>query len=155
MTENVIHAIKIVSNQLSRKMNKFAKQFGLTGVQIQIIDYLNHLPQNQFVYQKDVEHEFNIRRSTATSVLQKMEENQLIMRNVSPSDSRIKIISALPKAEELQPQISQFLAETNTDLLNSISTFQRRGFLKALNKISNELTTEEKKEYKNETEHRL
>lgn len=155
MTENIIHAIKIVSNQLSRKMNKFAKQFGLTGVQIQIIDYLNHLPQNQFVYQKDVEHEFNIRRSTATSVLQKMEENQLIMRNVSPSDSRIKIISALPKAEELQPQISQFLAETNTDLLNSISTFQRRGFLKALNKISNELTTEEKKEYKNETEHRL
>ncbi|MBI0107048.1 MarR family winged helix-turn-helix transcriptional regulator [Bombilactobacillus mellis] len=155
MTENVIHAIKIVSNQLSRKMNKFAKKFGLTGVQIQIIDYLNHLPQNQFVYQKDVEHEFNIRRSTATSVLQKMEENQLIMRNVSPSDSRIKIISALPKAEELQPQISQFLAETNTDLLNSISTFQRRGFLKALNKISNELTTEEKKEYKNETEHRL
>ena len=136
-------------------MNKFAKKFGLTGVQIQIIDYLNHLPQNQFVYQKDVEHEFNIRRSTATSVLQKMEENQLIMRNVSPSDSRIKIISALPKAEELQPQISQFLAETNTDLLNSISTFQRRGFLKALNKISNELTTEEKKEYKNETEHRL
>ncbi len=155
MTENIIHAIKIVSNQLSRKMNKFAKKFGLTGVQIQIIDYLNHLPQNQFVYQKDVEHEFNIRRSTATSVLQKMEENQLIMRNVSPSDSRIKIISALPKAEELQPQISQFLAETNTDLLNSISTFQRRGFLKALNKISNELTTEEKKEYKNETEHRL
>lgn len=155
MTENVIHAIKIVSNQLSRKMNKFAKKFGLTGVQIQIIDYLNHLPQNQFVYQKDVEHEFNIRRSTATSVLQKMEENQLIMRNVSPSDSRIKIISALPKAEELQPQISQFLAETNTDLLNSISTFQRRGFLKALNKISNVLTTEEKKEYKNETEHRL
>lgn len=155
MTENVIHAIKIVSNQLSRKMNKFAKKFGLTGVQIQIIDYLNHLPQNQFVYQKDVEHEFNIRRSTATSVLQKMEENQLIMRNVSPSDSRIKIISALPKAEELQPQISQFLAETNTDLLNSISTFQRRGFLKALNKISNELTTEEKKEYKNETEHSL
>lgn len=155
MTENVIHAIKIVSNQLSRKMNKFAKKFGLTGVQIQIIDYLNHLPQNQFVYQKDVEHEFNIRRSTATSVLQKMEENQLIMRNVSPSDSRIKIISALPKAEELQPQISQFLSETNTELLNSISTFQRRGFLKALNKISNELTTEEKKEYKNETEHRL
>lgn len=155
MTENVIHAIKIVSNQLSRKMNKFAKKLGLTGVQIQIIDYLNHLPQNQFVYQKDVEHEFNIRRSTATSVLQKMEENQLIMRNVSPSDSRIKIISALPKAEELQPQISQFLAETNTDLLNSISTFQRRGFLKALNKISNELTTEEKKEHKNETEHHL
>ena len=136
-------------------MNKFDKKFGLTGVQIQIIDYLNHLPQNQFVYQKDVEHEFNIRRSTATSVLQKMEENQLIMRNVSPSDSRIKIISALPTAEELQPQISQFWAETNTDLLNSISTFQRRGFLKALNKISNELTTEEKKEYKNETEHRL
>lgn len=153
MTENIIHEIKIVSNQLSRKMNKFAKKFGLTGVQIQIIDYLNHLPQNQFVYQKDVEHEFNIRRSTATSVLQKMEENQLIMRNVSPSDSRIKIISALPKAEELQPQISQFLAEANIDLLNSISTFQRRGFLKALNKISNELTTEEKKENKNETEY--
>lgn len=156
MTENIIHLIKIVSNQLSRKMNKFAKQFGLTGVQIQIIDYLNHLPQNQFVYQKDIEREFNIRRSTATSVLQKMEENQLIMRNVSPSDSRIKIISALPKAEEIQPQISEFLAATNTELLNSISTFQRRGFLKALDKISTELAAEEKKEHNNnDTEHPL
>ncbi|RHW46345.1 MarR family transcriptional regulator [Bombilactobacillus bombi] len=154
MTENIIHLIKIVSNQLSRKMNKFAKQFGLTGVQIQIIDYLNHLPQNQFVYQKDIEREFNIRRSTATSVLQKMEENQLIMRNVSPSDSRIKIISALPKAEEIQPQISEFLAATNAELLNSISTFQRRGFLKAFDKISTELTAEEKKEHNNnDTEH--
>ncbi|MCO6542041.1 MarR family transcriptional regulator [Bombilactobacillus bombi] len=156
MTENIIHLVKIVSNQLSRKMNKFAKQFGLTGVQIQIIDYLNHLPQNQFVYQKDIEREFNIRRSTATSVLQKMEENQLIMRNVSPSDSRIKIISALPKAEEIQPQISEFLAATNTELLNSISTFQRRGFLKALDKISTELAAEEKKEHNNnDTEHPL
>ncbi|WP_181189012.1 MarR family winged helix-turn-helix transcriptional regulator [Bombilactobacillus bombi] len=155
MPENVIHLIKIVSNQLSRKMNKFAKQFGLTGVQIQIIDYLNHLPQNQFVYQKDIEQEFNIRRSTATSVLQKMEENQLIMRNVSPSDSRIKIISALPKAEELQPQISKFLAATNTELLNSISTFQRRGFLKALDKISAELSTDEKKEHEYDAEHHL
>lgn len=156
MTENIIHLVKIVSNQLSRKINKFAKQFGLTGVQIQIIDYLNHLPQNQFVYQKDIEREFNIRRSTATSVLQKMEENQLIMRNVSPSDSRIKIISALPKAEEIQPQISEFLAATNTELLNSISTFQRRGFLKALDKISTELAAEEKKEHNNnDTEHPL
>lgn len=156
MTENIIHLVKIVSNQLSRKINKFAKQFGLTGVQIQIIDYLNHLPQNQFVYQKDIEREFNIRRSTATSVLQKMEENQLIMRNVSPSDSRIKIISALPKAEEIQPQISEFLAATNTELLNSISTFQRRGFLKALDKISTELAAEEKREHNNnDTEHPL
>jgi len=42
--------IKILSNQLSRKINNFAKQFGLTGVQVQIIDYLNHLPKiNLFI----------------------------------------------------------------------------------------------------------
>lgn len=146
MTENIMHMIKILSNQLSRKINNFAKQFGLTGVQVQIIDYLNHLPQNQFVYQKDIEQAFNIRRSTATSVLQKMEENELIVRNVSPSDSRVKVISALPKAEELQPQISQFLESSNAQLLSCLSTLQRHSFLKALEKMPQELAREEKQE---------
>lgn len=140
VTENVMHLIKIVSNQLSRQINHFAKQFGLTGVQIQIIDYLNHLPQNQYVYQKDIEREFNIRRSTATSVLQKMEENELIVRNISPSDSRLKIVSVLPKAEALQPQISHFLDESNEQLLSSLSTFQRHSFIKALEKLPTELS---------------
>ncbi|NVY96526.1 winged helix-turn-helix transcriptional regulator [Lactobacillus sp. DCY120] len=153
MTENVMHMIKIVSNQLSREINNFAKQFGLTGVQLQIIDYINHLPQNQFVYQKDIEREFNIRRSTATSVLQKMEENQLIIRNVSPSDSRIKIISALPKAEEIQPQISRFLETTNEQLLSCLSAFQRRSFIKALEKLPEQIdlmtTKEEDHDHKN------
>ncbi|UQS82091.1 MarR family winged helix-turn-helix transcriptional regulator [Bombilactobacillus folatiphilus] len=135
MTENIMHLIKIVSNQLSRQINHFAKQFGLTGIQIQIIDYLNHLPQNQFVYQRDIEREFNIRRSTATSVLQKMEENQLIVRNVSPSDSRLKIVSVLPKAEALQPQISAFLERSNREILDNLSSLQRRSFIKALEKI--------------------
>lgn len=146
MTENIMHMIKILSNQLSRKINNFAKQFGLTGVQVQIIDYLNHLPQNQFVYQKDIERAFNIRRSTATSVLQKMEENELIVRNVSPSDSRVKVISALPKAEELQPKISQFLESSNAQLLSCLSTLQRHSFLKALEKMPQELAREEKQE---------
>lgn len=139
MTDNIMHMVKVLSNQLSRKMNRFAKQFGLTGVQLQIIDYLNTLPQNQYVYQKDIENEFNIRRSTATSILQKMEENKLIVRNVSPSDSRVKIISVLPKAEKLQPKIVEFLKKSDEEILDCVNVFQRHSFMKALKKIPEQL----------------
>lgn len=139
MTDNIMHMVKVLSNQLSRKMNRFAKQFGLTGVQLQIIDYLNTLPQNQYVYQKDIENEFNIRRSTATSILQKMEENKLIVRNVSPSDSRVKIISVLPKAEKLQPKIVAFLKKSDEEILDCVNVFQRHSFMKALKKIPEQL----------------
>lgn len=120
-------------------------QFKLTGTQIQILDFLNGFAANENVFQKDVEKEFNIRRSTATNILKNMEEKGLIKRTALPSDSRLKIIEVQESGKKIQSEISKFLVATDNKILNSLGAFERRSFIKSLHKIPEKLAESEKK----------
>ena len=65
---------------------------------------LNFLSQNQGrdIYQKDVEAHFNIARSTASKVLNLMEEKGLIHRLSVSHDARLKRIVLTEQALEIQ-----------------------------------------------------
>jgi Transcriptional regulators len=65
---------------------------------------LNFLSQNQGrdIYQKDVEAHFNIARSTASKVLNLMEEKGLIRRLSVSHDARLKRIVLTEQALEIQ-----------------------------------------------------
>ncbi|GKQ43321.1 transcriptional regulator [Companilactobacillus sp. RD055328] len=139
MEESISHSLKVLNNQISRDINTFALQFKLTGTQIQILDFLNGFTANKNVFQKDVEKEFNIRRSTATNILKNMEEKDLIKRTALPSDSRLKIIEVQKSGQDIQREISKFLKETDNSILNKLGAFERRSFIKSLHKISNNL----------------
>ncbi|KRM87987.1 MarR family winged helix-turn-helix transcriptional regulator [Lacticaseibacillus thailandensis] len=69
--------IKHATNQMNQSMDQYAKQFGLTGTQMSIIDFIG---THKRVLQRDIEREFNIQRSTATVALQRMERAALIHR---------------------------------------------------------------------------
>ena len=86
--------IKALNNQIKRVMDSRLGQFapnddGPTGVQGMIIGYL-YYRRDQDVYQRDVEAEFHIRRSTATGILQLLEKKGVIERLPVPSDARLK-----------------------------------------------------------------
>ena len=139
MEESISHLLKVLNNQISRDINTFALQFKLTGTQIQILDFLNSFSDNENVFQKDVEKEFNIRRSTATNILKNMEEKKLIKRTALPSDSRLKIIEVQKSGQDIQREIAKFLQETDEKILGNLGGFEKRGFVKSLHKISNKL----------------
>ena len=52
------------------------------------------------IYQKDVEKEFQIRRSTATGTLQILEKNGFIRREPVKQDARLKKLVPTDKAKE-------------------------------------------------------
>ncbi|MGR3741175.1 MarR family winged helix-turn-helix transcriptional regulator [Companilactobacillus sp. DQM5] len=144
MEESISHLIKVLSNQISRDINTFALQFKLTGTQIQILDFLNNYSANEHVFQKDVEKEFNIRRSTATNILKNMEEKNLIKRTTYSRDSRLKIIEVQKSGKDIQKEISKFLSDTDSKILNSLGAFERRSFIKSLRKIPEKISNEAK-----------
>ena len=144
MSSNVAHLIKVASNEISRSVNEFAAKYNLTGTQVQIIDFLTKLPETAQVYQKDIEAEFNIRRSTATNILKNMEKKELIQRVPAKTDSRLKRIIILPKSLELQSAIDKFMEENDQKILSSLGAFERRGFLHALQKLPEKLQTKHK-----------
>ena len=65
--------IKCLSNMIRRKLDTTfsSPEFdGLTGTQNAMMGYIMDHEETQDIFQKDIEEEFNIRRSSATVMLQ-------------------------------------------------------------------------------------
>ncbi|HIS27749.1 MAG TPA: winged helix-turn-helix transcriptional regulator [Candidatus Pullilachnospira intestinigallinarum] len=73
----------------------------LTMMQSWIIGYL-YENRDQEIFQKDIEANFSIARSTATGILQLMEKKEYIHRETVPYDARLKQVMLTAKGEELQ-----------------------------------------------------
>ena len=72
-------------------------------------------------YQKDVEKEFKISRSTATGLLQNMEKLGYIYREVSEIDSRLKRIVLTNKSIDLHKKVILTFDEIENKLLNGFN----------------------------------
>lgn len=129
MTQDNGRLLKKAANQLNRNFDQFAQQYGLTSMQMAIIDFIGR-HEGRVVTQRDIEHEFNIQRSTATTMLQRMEKKQLIVRQVLKDDARQKQVQLLPDAIKLENVVSQYMLKENERLsmkftYDDIMTFQR------------------------------
>lgn len=105
-------ALQRAQNTLHREVDSYARTLGLTGTQASIIDFLNSAPKNTPKYQRDIEFEFNIRKSTATNILRLMERKDLIIKKTDSQDTRLKEIILTPKAQQLAIEINAFLNQT-------------------------------------------
>mgnify|MGYP002980682515 CR=1 FL=1 len=64
----------------------------MTNMQRHVLHYILLQSMSRDIYQKDVEAEFQIRRSTATGILQLLEKNGFILRKAEDRDARLKKI---------------------------------------------------------------
>jgi DNA-binding MarR family transcriptional regulator len=94
-----------LSNQLRRYADAVTARYGgkrFTGMQSFIIAYLyDRASEGVDVFQKDIEREFYIGRSTASGILSLMEKNGLVTRIGVPQDARLKKLGLTPKAEQI------------------------------------------------------
>ena len=74
--------IQVLSHQMKRKscVNSMINDDGLTTMQKHVLKFLLLETLHKVVYQKDIEEEFQIRKSTATVMLQLLEKNGFIVR---------------------------------------------------------------------------
>ena len=87
-------------------MDAYAAQYGLTGTQMSIIDFLG---ESQDRTQRDIEMEFDIRPSTTTKILQRMEASGLVAAKRDPRDGRQRIIAPTAKARDLQKAVRAYI----------------------------------------------
>ena len=76
-------------------------------------------------YQKDVESEFKISRSTATGLLQNMEKLGYLYREVSEVDSRLKRIVLTKKSIELHKKVMMTFDQIEERLLTGFSEVEK------------------------------
>lgn len=134
--------LKAANNMIRRKMEViFAQQDGyeLNGMQGPLLGYLYHKSRNGDVYQKDVEREFRIRRSTATVMLQSLEQKGYLVRVASTEDARLKRILLTEKAIRHHDLIEEQIRIFNRELEAGLTEEEKEIFLRILDKMMQNL----------------
>ena len=95
-----VHMLDIALRREMEKHSDISILDDVTGTNGHIIMFLSH-HQNDDIYQKDLETEFCITRSTVSRVLSLMEQKGFITRNGVESDARLKKICLTPKSLQI------------------------------------------------------
>ena len=141
MRRIVGYEIKTLENLITRKILMTAKDAGypaLTTVQIRIMRYL-FLNKDKEIYQKDIEKNFVVRRSTASGIIDTMEKNGMLKRVNTDLDLRSKRIVITEqyagKMELLEGLINKFQDE----LLDGVTDSELNTFFSVIDKMKENL----------------
>lgn len=116
--------IRIISNQIRRKAEKETVKLGidLPSTQARMLGFIYRESKKRDIFQKDIEDEFDIRRSSATNILQLLEKGGYIKRVSVVEDARLKKIVITDKGIEIHEvvydgimQLEECLASIYTD----------------------------------------
>ena len=113
-----------------------------TGVQGWIIGYL-YRNRDKEVFQRDIQEQFSIRRSTVTGILQLMEKNGrkgLIRRESVSSDARLKKLELTPRAIELHERIERSVRQVEERISHCLTPEEKETFIQLCEKIRADLS---------------
>lgn len=135
--ETIGFDIRTLSILIKRYIDGSAtKQYvdNLTGTHGWVIGYL-YDNRDHDVYQRDLETQFSIRRSTATGILQLMEKNELILREPVESDARLKKLVLTEKALDIHKMVEEDRKRKEEKLTKDIDAQELAIFRKVLKQM--------------------
>lgn len=130
--------IKQANNLIKRKLDLRFTEAGLSefiGMQGPVLGYIQRESCERDVFQKDIERCFHIRRSTATVMLQNLEQKGYIVREAVQSDARLKKIRLTECAVRYDREINHLLEKFNLEVEDGITPEEKEVFCHVLGKI--------------------
>ena len=140
------YRIKTLSNLMKRNMDKhFGPQHDrATMMQTWIIGFVQlRDSEGQDTFQKDIEEEFSINRSTTSEMLTLMSKRKLIKRVPVDYDGRLKKIVLTQKSLEIHEWINQTMIQLHEKLTNGLSSEEIEIFMDITDKMIRNLSTDD------------
>ena len=109
--------IHFISNTIKRSIDRKVEVYGVTAGQSRIIGYIARTSRKRDVFQRDIEEEFDIRRSSVTNVLQILEKNGYVSRESVESDARLKKLVLTEKGCKVDKAVHRTILEQEDDNL--------------------------------------
>ena len=115
--------VRMLNHQLKRnqKPEEAVEVDELTPMQRHILNYILLETLHRDIYQKNLEEEFQVRKSTVSGILKLIEKNGFIYRESVKEDARLKRILPTKKAEALRPSILEHIHETEIRMTEGVS----------------------------------
>ena len=132
--------LKMIANLLKRRLDNTVSKVttdNITGVQVLILGFINE-SENE-VYQKDIEKQFDIRRSTVTNILHGMEKQELIERKSVNNDARLKKIILTDKAKDILNVLDEEVTKTQKLLIKDIPEKDLEIYVSVIKKMKENL----------------
>lgn len=136
-----IHRLEKLMTRRRAYSHVHAEAERLTGMHGYLIGYL-YENRDHDVFQRDIEKQFSMSRSSVTATLQLMEKNSLITRESVVQDARLKRILLTQKALELHQQIQEDIMTFESQLTKGISEEEAAVFLQVVQKMRDNLGVE-------------
>jgi DNA-binding MarR family transcriptional regulator len=127
---------RCVENLPSKKMID-----SVTGTNGWIIGYLSH-NQDKDIFQKDIEKEFGITRSTASKVIDLMEQKGLIERQKVSYDARLKKLILTEKSKKISAMMNEDMSGVEKQLIRGFTQQEIETLIEYIERMKNNLNTE-------------
>lgn len=111
----------------------------ITRMQSFVIHFLRENQERGDLFQRDVEKQFNIRRATATGILQVMEREGLLRREPVDYDARLKKLILTPEAIELDENILRSIQSAERQMMAGILPEELEVFWRVLDQMKKNL----------------
>lgn len=131
------------SKMLRRTMDSRMPCEEVTGGQGRILGMIVEVSKIRNIYQRDIEAEFHIRRSSVTSILQLMEKKGWIIRESVPEDARLKRLVPTEKGIEVHNQVRNAIRQMEESMRNVMTEEERAVFRTVMEKIKTLITEQE------------
>ncbi len=134
-------AIRMQHTAFTRRFLNDGMAGGLDEVTIMhgwIMGYL-HRNEDKDIYQKTIESEFGICRSSVTSLVKLMEKKGYIRREAVPGDARLKKIVLTDEGRATAIRVKETLDSMELDILKGISQEELQTYFAVADKIKNNL----------------
>ena len=129
--------LRRVNNLIFRKIGQIARTNGVEAVTPMhgwIMEYL-YRNSDTPAFQRDIEREFSITRSTVTNILQLMERKGYIERQSVPQDARLKRLVLTEKGACIREKTMQALHQTDEFVESLLTPEENAELLRLLNKL--------------------
>ena len=123
--------------KLSRNLSAHVRKSGIDEVTMMhgwIIRYL-YENQDRDIFQKDIEQQFSVGRSTVTNLIQLMEKKGFVRRESVKQDARLKKVILTEKGIESQEAFEDVVEHIEAELSENIEKEDLHTFYKVLDQI--------------------
>lgn len=130
-------SIHELDNLIFRNMLAQGRKYGYDQITVMngwIVKYLT-LNEEKDIYQKDIENEFGITKSTVAGIIKLMEKKGFIERVSVPKDARLKKIVLTDKGRQYEINMGAQIRQDEQKFRENITDEEFEIFVRVLNKI--------------------
>lgn len=134
---SICHEIKALNHIITRKIFAYADRAGVDKVTVMhgwIMCYIDE-NRDRDIYQKDLETEFGISRSTVTNILKLMEKKGYIERVSVENDARLKKLILTERGKNTSSILKKTLNDNEERVNRLLSDDEFKTFFKLIKKL--------------------